>query len=121
MKLEDLKKLCEAATPGPWSIEPRHLKYYPTEDTRTPVVTVDEVLADRAHGLSHLGAEVVGPEEPGRATFTTWDAAFIAAARTALPKLIALAEVVERYRVWGAEVAEVYAALNALEADDAPQ
>jgi len=83
MKMEELRRVCEAATPGPWTIDPRHTKYWPSETRdqtvgRKPRVTTDMVLEDRAGDHDALGAEVVGPPEPMRGTFTTWDAWFIA-------------------------------------------
>jgi hypothetical protein len=109
MKLEDLKKLCSEATPGPWTIEPRDLKFYPVTGWKdrdengfrqsilsdTPDLSFDKVMSSKGDWLGahlHPFDFIQGPEEPGRGDFTVIDAYFIAAARTYLPKLIAVAE-----------------------------
>lgn len=79
MKLEDIKRICEAATPGPW---PRAFSRF-----------------DEGDG----GAAAIGPiirnddedEEDGQAQA---DQDFIAMARTVLPKLLKVAEAAKRFR-----------------------
>ena len=64
MKLEDLKKLCDAATPGPWTV------------------------LDDTHGAGWINEPRMGYE----GELPIDDVRLIVAARNALPKLIAVAE-----------------------------
>jgi len=68
--LDALEKLCEAATPGPW-----------TADECGDVWAADDELV-------FLAASILEPRVRSD-TDVANDAAFIAAARTALPRLIA--------------------------------
>lgn len=96
MKLEEIRALCESATPGPWTIRPRDIKFYSSDDCTVPdLVTFDAVMASKG---DFLGAKVVGPEEPGRATFTTVDAYFIAVSRSLMPRLLKVAEAAKALR-----------------------
>lgn len=120
MKLADLKKLCDEATPGPW-------------------VTVDDGFhagvgrkqhneERKARGNKYWAHADVCGGDSHEGYFTGPDADFIAAAREALPKLIAVAEaarsvlseegVREHFSgfVMGVELLD---RLAALEADDA--
>lgn len=79
MDLEKLKKLCEAATPGPWK----------------PDVWIEtDGNGWRATGPHHEDEASDEGSEPGcpDEQAAQHDAAFIAAARTALPELIAEVE-----------------------------
>jgi len=97
MKLEDLKKLCGKATPGPWSYAP-------------PVV--DDPQFENAIRAGQF-----------QLVLTDYDASFIAAARTYLPKLIAVAEAAKSLPIhaWGdlacEEREQMFKALAAMEAD----
>lgn len=71
MKLEDLKKLCDEATPGPWGSRMNPWTYRGTVD------------AKGEHVASTTRFE---------------DGDFMAAAREALPKLIAVAEAADAMR-----------------------
>lgn len=89
MKLEELKKLCDEATPGPWKVMPRSVLYYPNGGTEPDF----SVLGDPDNSL---GTHLVGPVEPGRGDFTVQDALFISAACTFMPVLLEIAEAVEQ-------------------------
>lgn len=87
MKLEDLKRLCDEATPGPWA----------------------DISNNR--DIDAMVIWSTGPEDELKhyATYqecTNADAAFIAAARTYLPKLIAAAEAAKKFR--NSDPAHVY-------------
>lgn len=69
MKLEDIRKLCDAATPGPW------LESYGYDGGGYPRAFCPACEADSS-----------GESQAEK------DAAFIAAARTLVPKLVAVAE-----------------------------
>lgn len=90
MTLDELKKLCDEATPGPWV-----LKEHGVVSASFP----------NSCGENYFVAGEVDEQ----------DAAFIAAARAALPMLIAVAEAVREYQydVHDA-VAEALAALESL-------
>jgi hypothetical protein len=98
MKLEDLKNLCAQATPAPW--EPNY--YFIGFDT-----------------LFVEGEEFVGCAPATNKDQADKDAAFISAARTMLPKLIAVAEAAQfalEHALWLDERSAVYAsAVYALE------
>jgi hypothetical protein len=106
VKLEEIRKLCDEATPGPWGMD-----WHNDERTTRDI-------------WRSLGPIVDGKER------VQADAAFIAMARTALPKLLAVAEAanafcrVETLEPWDGEAEEAYQsirkALAALEADDGP-
>lgn len=81
MTLDELQAVCDAATPGPWSVRPRNVAYY-RDGQGEPDLTV--VVENDA-----LGAHIIGPDKPLRGDFTTADAFFITAAREYMPKLIA--------------------------------
>lgn len=68
MKLEDIRKLCDEATAGPWGMD------WHNDDRTTRDIW-----------------RALGPIVDGKARAQA-DAAFIAMARTALPKLLAVAE-----------------------------
>ena len=68
MKLEDLKRLCEEATPGPWGLT--------SPGSYIVICPVVYSYRDDDNPYARNGA----------------DRAFIAAARTMLPRLIAVAE-----------------------------
>ena len=76
MNLSDLKKLCEAATPGPWSPRPS-------------TVQIGFQTKGSAHSPLIESGNVV------RQVYV--DAEFIAAARTHLPLLIEVAEAAKSY------------------------
>lgn len=81
MKLEDIRKLCDAATPGPWVWH----HAYPDGDRRdysTLQSGVARVLDDGS-ACGEYNKEIDPHGD---------DAAFIAASRTLLPKLVAVAE-----------------------------
>lgn len=76
--LEELKKLCEMATPGPWSYD-QDAEFYQGDD-------------EYAQSYINIGDARWSSPVPmtgGDAAGLTNDAEFIAAARTAIPKLIA--------------------------------
>lgn len=73
MKLEEIKKLIDAATPGPW------LAHYET-GLNPMVITLIE-----ASGGQNFGERICGSDK-----FTNME--FIAASRTLMPKLLAVAE-----------------------------
>ncbi len=73
MKLSDIRKLCEAALPGPWKWD-----YYQLVSTTVdPLGTTGDGVVMNMPGTNR--------PEPG-------DADFIAAARDLLPRLLAVAE-----------------------------
>lgn len=84
-ELADLERLCEAATPGPW--RPHHDPGIDTEDPDAPpwpgwCVSPDlSVIGHRDYRVICRTVRKAGENEPE-------DAAFIAAARTAVPALI---------------------------------
>lgn len=94
MKLSELKKLCDEATPGPW-------KSYtePFKEMHEAVSAFDQA---HARGVGPETSYVWLPDPDGGCDIFTAltgngprspkNAAFIAAARTMLPKLIAVAE-----------------------------
>ena len=78
LDLDALAALEKAATPGPWEFYDRCGKGPEATD-------------------SHIGYEVEGPPQPMRGQFERGaDAVFVAAARNALPRLLALARAGER-------------------------
>jgi hypothetical protein len=86
-RLEELKRLCEDATPGPW------------EDC------LDQLNAPSATVIDHeWGPPTPNAPEGTYASVTRADADFIAASRTALPELIAevefLTKVAEQMRAF---------------------
>lgn len=70
MNLEEIRALCEAATPGPWAVDTFGNIYKPARQ--------GNVAQMRGANQEHA------------------DAAFIAAARTLLPKLLEVAEAADR-------------------------
>lgn len=79
MNLESLRKLCDAATPGPWRLDER----------------IPEWDGDGSYSIvvPHLGEQMLADDTRYYPTAPpTEDARFIAAARTALPLLLAVAE-----------------------------
>jgi hypothetical protein len=86
MKLEEIKRLCEAATPGPWRVTE-----YPKEEWG-PSDTIEGDI----HGATQAWERTICddtqyyPTAPGLA-----DVRFIAAARDLVPKLLAVAEAAE--------------------------
>lgn len=87
--LQEVKKRAEAATPGPWEIEPRDSRYYINGHGKPPVVTQEliDAIEDSYNDLA-LGADIRGLDTPLRATFFVKDANFIAHARTDIPELL---------------------------------
>ena len=73
MSLEDLKKLCDAATPGDWN------------------------CYQMAEGTQPTGYFYLGSPRGSEGGMTVADASFIAASRTAMPKLLKLAEAAKAY------------------------
>lgn len=67
MKLEDIKKLIDAATPGPWVAYQELQRSWYIEDKCATATILDSAMSGS-------------------------DAAFIAASRTLMPKLLAVAE-----------------------------
>ncbi len=90
--LDKLKALEAAATPGPWRRDDRSGWHYPTPDA----VVIDEKLEER-----QMPTSIIRPkgDSPGSVSCTVGkyereqaNAEFIAAARNALPDLIAVAQ-----------------------------
>ena len=79
-----LRKLCDEATPEPWASHHR----------------ASDKTAEDDECSGGLGLEIDGPPEPMlRGQFArAADAAFVAAARTELPKLLDTLEAVEAWR-----------------------
>lgn len=108
MKLEDIKKLCDEATPGPWVAVDGGIDFLLGGDERPVPLIRDPMLIAKNTNLQ-----------------------FIAMARTVLPKLLAVAEaanqITERYAhadnhngdkiVGWADFAELERCIAALEAD----
>lgn len=110
MKLEELKRLCEAATPGPWRL--RDFGSYRGEHGGQ---IQNYQIYDADSELLLEGGVYYDNISPKRIE----DAAFIAAARTYLPRLIAVAEAAKIAQKDGGPFAvlRIYEALDALEAD----
>ena len=68
MNLDDMQKLCDEATPGPWSYEDAQQGFFRYPDIRDPV-------GDKLGEM-----------------FRTRNAAFVTACRILMPKLLAVAE-----------------------------
>lgn len=83
MKLEDLKKLSEKTTPGPWYVE-------------TPTGFIRSRTEKRKPNGMVSGTAIVAIGQFN--TEIQPDDAFIAAARTMLPRLIAVAEAAMDYQ-----------------------
>lgn len=87
MNLEELKKLCDEATPGPWEWRecdgdgPFYVLGGPVT-YKSPSVDPNKVLDDGSSSAEYSPS--ITPDSP--------DAKFIAAARTALPQLISRLE-----------------------------
>lgn len=102
MTLDELQKLCEEATPGPWLLRHDHDYYQGGEYLG---YGPQKYIPDDIYG----GCKRVDCE-PGEQTYFRTDvcrieandAAFIAAARTYLPKFIELAREIEQFR-WNQE------------------
>ena len=103
LDLEKLKTLCAAATPGPWEVEPvksdgcygSGVETYEGFDAYQIVNQNNEVLFDSLNSTASCVEVEYGDEESGG---SAWDEVasknleFVAAARTALPALIARVE-----------------------------
>jgi hypothetical protein len=79
-RLEELKKLCEDATPGPWEVDTNEPFTNDMVGVLSPTAKMYAVLFRDQE--TEDDAEIVSPS----------DAALIAASRTALPELIAEVE-----------------------------
>jgi hypothetical protein len=79
-RLEELKKLCEDATPGPWEVDTNEPFTNDMVGVFSPTAKMYAVLFRDQE--TEDDAEIVSPS----------DAALIAASRTALPELIAEVE-----------------------------
>lgn len=110
MKLEEIRKLIDAATPGPWTICPRDVYFFPN-DSEQPQLDHEHIMAYKG---DFLGADVVGPVEPGRSAFLVHDAYFIAASRTLMPKLVAL---LEEARSFYEKEGQLFESLEKMEAE----
>jgi hypothetical protein len=108
VKLKEIRKLIEAATPGDWSPE-----------NFGPFLDDGELEAFCAFGPQH-DLDEDGETEQAEAKAKA-DAAFIAASRTLMPKLLAVAEAAEGWRrlnLTSEPNRAIDAALAALEADE---
>lgn len=91
MKLEEIEKLCNEATPGPW------MAFIPN----------DERLVQKAI--------VSGPKQYINNSFSSEDAEFIAASRTLMPKLLDVAKAAKRHcMIWDGQRDFIYARLKTL-------
>lgn len=79
-KLEQLRKLCEAATPGPWKYDWGNWEVEGPRPDRYPICGLDS--SARYHDADQAPNPVGAPA----------DGEFIAAARTALPALLRVAQ-----------------------------
>ena len=79
MKLEEIKKLCDEATPGPWV---RHETYSDVWFLGEKIMGNNKTIVYQNDGHN------AGKEE---------DIKFIAASRTLIPKLLAVAEAAKKY------------------------
>lgn len=90
----------QMASKGPWTVEPRDVKYYPNTINQPPVITPDLIATDGDNPF--LGAYVIGPPEPSRGHYYVRDAVFMAEARQDVPDLLAhiahLESVIRGYR-----------------------
>lgn len=87
MKLKDLEKLCELATPGPWCRFPGYTPPAGNKPFRYRVLAADPLHPPRTGNTLEIPEYSHHPED---------DCNFIAAMRTAAPLLIAIARAVLR-------------------------
>lgn len=101
MKLEEMRRVCEAATPGPWRFKRED---EPGEVREAVVFGVDTVSEGCVSDRISLYREE--------------DARFIAMARAVIPKLLAVAEAAKAdFEDYPEELKRTHAALAALEAE----
>lgn len=84
-ELDELRRLCEAATAGPWAVEPGALTAGPGEYVIWPQNSIDPDAAETVS--AEWGACGIHTEDSTEANL-----AFIAAARSAVPRLLAEVE-----------------------------
>lgn len=87
MKLEEIRKLIEAATPGPWRYDHGNQEVE-TRIGRWNVCDIDMYRQGRDPEASHPGDR-------------SDDGEFIAASRTLMPRLLAVAEAAAKLDLWG--------------------
>lgn len=120
MKLEEIKKLIEAATPGPWELTEAP-DWEKADECCDPLYTIDAPALAPTKENGWTGPTLIElksyyPTAPKRVE----DARFIAASRTLMPKLLAVAEAayavneLSNFKTMG----ELDDALAALEADE---
>lgn len=90
MTLEEIEKLCEEATPGPWQNE-----YSLVNGIEGRIASVDSIVPYRDK--------------------IDINAKFIAASRNLMPKLLAVAKAAELHFMTGAHMTEIHEALRVLE------
>ena len=97
--LPDIRKRLEAATPGPWTIEPAE---YETDGLCYQAAQIPEILTVEIENAWY-------PNED--------DVAFIAHARTDIPHLLSLLERCEKFLEETWQISEFYPEINARRAE----
>lgn len=89
-RLAEIQARCDAATKGPWSIDPRNLYFWDKTQNYDKLLPLsnENCLHEDGQNGDFLGADIKGPIEPGRSTFVVRDAWFIASARADIPDLL---------------------------------